>query len=954
MKTAFSKRILTILFLIFLFLSFPITINRIGAALPSEWWDPDWRSYIHINLTETLGIDRIEEPVDAYIVFNEGTCLDPDREIRVMSFDGNIWSEVPSQVYNITYRGTYATSCNVVFMANCAAYSTVTYYIYYNNRQTTHPAYDGLRLHEEAAGDTYNITVMKEGIEKRYFRIFWKKNVDLYCDGLPLAHPGGQAGWEFSQMSFSALWEDDDDNPWFSSKINEVLEVVRDGEDLRDGPLFVDFYNEQPVATDLWGMVFNFNVSTSYTIRVYYRQNLNPLIKFRASLSYKEDAVTNAPWFFTTKLANGTSPSTDVDGSYNVYEHLTFMNTSETTSTIMAETEKRDVIWSPSNPVGWWSFNGSRPESDGKPAANVGLIPIDAGGTNEIYNYAVHFNSQIENNDNEAWFFLGNITAGSKNEVIETTGFINTYPLNENAEPTMTTTANELRNPLVQKIGGAFTKLLVKTEDYTLRPYQDIINVSAISDGSNILINVTLNGAIPEIGWRYLNIYLALDTETGGNYWFLDDLQTKYPEEYPYAWEYFLKIYDTEDFHLFNVNSTDLGPSNITVATPHDNVVSIVLPLQSIGHPSTLSMGIATSENIGIVKDTLGPGVTELVNGEQTVLVTAWIIDFATAATSSISETDLKLPNMGVGRAYWDLIDVWHGLNTTHLIVYTSFSNLTGVNWKEWRLSIAIDIDHKTTSGEPFIAGFSDSRIGFTANTTFWEYCCIVDSPSDIFLAGEVSNVTRIEEIKATRFGNMIMTSIPLSFLPGLVTPSLTVVSGSDRNDTAYNFAGTYAYDYEETLQGAYMISGDPLLITEDRIPPTILEIVPAMRGQEIFEDLTININASVVDNPGGAGVDIVVFKYSTDGGIAWETINMTQIENNIFTVTAPKLRAVTTVTYAMNATDKAGNHVVTPNYWYKIVTQPGSTMWFGLGLVVGAIVALFIAATIAYARKKT
>lgn len=426
-----------------------------GEEIP--WWDTAWRTCLPVNLTETIGIDRADEPVDIFLSFDEGTCRDPEREVRVLSFNGSDWSEVPSQVYNASYNGINATSCNVVFMANCPADNNTTYYIYYNNKNATRPVYDGLRLYEELEGDTYTVNVTAGNEEKRYFRIFWKKNVDLYCDGVELAQPGGAAGWEFSQMIFSSLWEDDKGNHWFSSNINAALEV------LNEGPLFIDLIIRQPMATDLWGGVFNSNVSTSYSIRVYYQPDLNPLLRFQTRFTYEEDAITESPWFLTLKLANGTSTQVDstyIEGSYEAYEHTTFKNTDGIVSKVPAENPTGGVIWNELNPTGWWSFNGSRPESNGKPAANIGLIPIDSSGTNETYNYTVHFNSQLEENDNEAWFFLGNITGGLKEETIETTSFIHTYPLEEDAEPEMTTATKKLYNPLEVNSGIAITRLL--------------------------------------------------------------------------------------------------------------------------------------------------------------------------------------------------------------------------------------------------------------------------------------------------------------------------------------------------------------------------------------------------------------------------------------------------------------------------------------------------------------
>jgi len=88
-----------------------------------------WLSYNPFTFTETAGIDRVNEPVDVFFYPSPGNCSSPN-EIRVIAPNN---STEPSQVYNVTMEGGYVRSCNVVFRVNCPAYSSVTYYIVYNN-----------------------------------------------------------------------------------------------------------------------------------------------------------------------------------------------------------------------------------------------------------------------------------------------------------------------------------------------------------------------------------------------------------------------------------------------------------------------------------------------------------------------------------------------------------------------------------------------------------------------------------------------------------------------------------------------------------------------------------------------------------------------------------------------------------------------------------------------------
>lgn len=107
--------------------------------IPIKWQNGGWRYRQAVTLTEVAGIDRINEPVDIHLVFLPNHCLDPRREIRVVTDDGY---EIPSATYNETYSQGYARSCNIVFLANVSALSNRTYYIYFGNPNAKAPSYE--------------------------------------------------------------------------------------------------------------------------------------------------------------------------------------------------------------------------------------------------------------------------------------------------------------------------------------------------------------------------------------------------------------------------------------------------------------------------------------------------------------------------------------------------------------------------------------------------------------------------------------------------------------------------------------------------------------------------------------------------------------------------------------------------------------------------------------------
>jgi len=104
--------------------------------------DKGWQDREYIPLNETAGVDRVLEPAEYVMEFEDGKCRNASKEIRVAAKIGGEEIEVPSQVYNVsTYESGNTKSCIVVFLANCTALSTAEYFIYYNNPAATKPTY---------------------------------------------------------------------------------------------------------------------------------------------------------------------------------------------------------------------------------------------------------------------------------------------------------------------------------------------------------------------------------------------------------------------------------------------------------------------------------------------------------------------------------------------------------------------------------------------------------------------------------------------------------------------------------------------------------------------------------------------------------------------------------------------------------------------------------------------
>ena len=138
-------------------------------------FDPAWKNYKSVVLSETAGIDRIAEPVEVLLPFYPDEITDLKREIRVVAFDPATKSvkEITSQVYDIQQyleeddMGIDETgqqtrdvpvwmptiSCKVAFLADVPARSSRIFLVYYGNDEAMIKFYKSdLQLAGEAPG----------------------------------------------------------------------------------------------------------------------------------------------------------------------------------------------------------------------------------------------------------------------------------------------------------------------------------------------------------------------------------------------------------------------------------------------------------------------------------------------------------------------------------------------------------------------------------------------------------------------------------------------------------------------------------------------------------------------------------------------------------------------------------------------------------------------------------
>lgn len=118
-------------------------------------FDPAWKSYKSIVLSETAGLERKKEPVEILLPFYPDEVSDLKREIRVMGVnpvDYNL-TEIPCQVFEIQEYSVKDSlnplggdtrprqiplwmptiTCKLAFLADVPANTSQVYLVYYNN-----------------------------------------------------------------------------------------------------------------------------------------------------------------------------------------------------------------------------------------------------------------------------------------------------------------------------------------------------------------------------------------------------------------------------------------------------------------------------------------------------------------------------------------------------------------------------------------------------------------------------------------------------------------------------------------------------------------------------------------------------------------------------------------------------------------------------------------------------
>jgi len=138
-KTVGSVIVILLLFLLII----PTSLSEENNKDP--WWDDDWsyrqRLILPINTSDK---DTIYQPIDLFFEF-ENTCWaenEKKHSVRVIFQNDGRFKELESQIYNLNYEDDkHIISCGLVFLIPESANGEETYYVYYDEEETSVPEY---------------------------------------------------------------------------------------------------------------------------------------------------------------------------------------------------------------------------------------------------------------------------------------------------------------------------------------------------------------------------------------------------------------------------------------------------------------------------------------------------------------------------------------------------------------------------------------------------------------------------------------------------------------------------------------------------------------------------------------------------------------------------------------------------------------------------------------------
>lgn len=129
-----------IVYLMIILLILPVlTLTVLSEENIIPQWNSNWSNRQEIIIPILTGTDQAKfQPIDMYIDFND-LCWaknDTEHSIRIVCWDGKIWHELESQIYDLVYSDTnYIKSCRVIFLIPEFTSGKEKYFIYYDKHE---------------------------------------------------------------------------------------------------------------------------------------------------------------------------------------------------------------------------------------------------------------------------------------------------------------------------------------------------------------------------------------------------------------------------------------------------------------------------------------------------------------------------------------------------------------------------------------------------------------------------------------------------------------------------------------------------------------------------------------------------------------------------------------------------------------------------------------------------
>jgi hypothetical protein len=278
-------------------------------------FDPAWKNYKSVVVTETAGIDRKTEPVEVLLAFYPDEAFDLKREIRVVEVDPetHVLNEVPSQVYDLQKYTVEdkldpdangkptrdvpiwlpTISARVAFLADVQANKSKVYLVFYNNDKALVKVYNSnLKVQGEMPGvnvDNGKISIALHPKSGHFDQLTLKEKPEF-----PLFHrmeTNGAIHWNPEIYSPPKPWTHTADwNPpqnvnLISGPVTAVTELwgsLRDIPEV-DASVRYQFYPDVPY----------FVSSTSLRIN----ETMNCIALRNGEIVFKRELMTHAAWY---------------------------------------------------------------------------------------------------------------------------------------------------------------------------------------------------------------------------------------------------------------------------------------------------------------------------------------------------------------------------------------------------------------------------------------------------------------------------------------------------------------------------------------------------------------------------------------------------------------------------------------------------------------------------------